>query len=46
MKKASTGTTWGPSTKCIWGGESEQLDQHSTVMPVFHGVTFAYDDID
>ena len=37
---------WGPSTKCIWGGEEELPPQGSTVMPVFHGVTYAYDDID
>jgi cystathionine gamma-synthase len=37
---------WGPSTTCIWGGEDELPPQGSTVMPVFHGVTYAYDDID
>ena len=36
---------WGPSTKCIWGGEEELPPQGSTVMPVFHGVTYAYDGV-
>lgn len=37
---------WGPSTRCVWGGESERMPEGATVMPVFHGVTFAYDDLD
>lgn len=37
---------WGPSTRCVWGGEDERGPQGVTVTPVFHGVTFAYDDLD
>lgn len=34
---------WDPSTRCLWGGEPAHLPEGVTVMPVFHGVTFAYD---
>jgi cystathionine gamma-synthase len=37
---------WGPSTLCVWGGEPERGPEGSTVMPVFHGVTYAYGDLD
>jgi cystathionine gamma-synthase len=37
---------WGPSTRCVWGGEPEQMPEGVTVMPVFHGVTFGYDDVE
>lgn len=36
----------GPSTRCVWGGEPEHSPSGATVMPVFHGVTFGYDDLD
>lgn len=37
---------WGPSTRCVWGGEPEHTPEGVTIMPVFHGVTFAYDDVE
>jgi cystathionine gamma-synthase len=37
---------WGPSTRCVWGGEPEHTPEGVTIMPVFHGVTFGYDDVD
>jgi len=37
---------WGPSTRCVWGGEPAHGPEGVTVFPVFHGVTFAYDDLD
>ena len=36
----------GPSTHCVWGGEPEDSPEGATVPPVFHGVTYAYDDLD
>ena len=30
----------------MWGGEPDHLPDGVTVMPVYHGVTFAYDDLD
>lgn len=38
--------SWGPSTRCVWGGEDEALPHGATVTPVYHGVTFAHDDLD
>jgi len=38
--------TWGPSTRCVWGGEPERGPEGVTVTPIFHGVTYAYDDLD
>ena len=46
MEKELPEPTWGPSTRCVWGGEDEARPEGATVMPVFHGVTFAYDDLD
>jgi cystathionine gamma-synthase len=37
---------WGPSTLCVWGGEPERGPEGVTVTPVFHGVTYAYGDLD
>lgn len=37
---------WGPSTRCVWGGEPKRAPEGATVMPVFHGVTYEYDDLD
>ena len=34
------------ATKAVWAGEPAQLPHGATVMPVFHGVTYAYDDLD
>jgi len=36
----------GPSTRCVWGDRSGIAPEGVTVVPVFHGVTFAYDDLD
>ncbi len=36
----------GPSTRCVWGDHSGIAPEGVTVVPVFHGVTFAYDDLD
>lgn len=46
MRPAEDDRTWGLSTRCVWGGESEKGPEGATVMPVFQGVTFAYDDLD
>ncbi|MEX0893501.1 MAG: cystathionine gamma-synthase family protein [Gemmatimonadota bacterium] len=37
---------WGASTRCVWGGEPERGPEGVTVTPIFHGVTYAYDDLD
>jgi cystathionine gamma-synthase len=37
---------WGLSTRAVWGGEEERPPHGVTVPPVFHGVTFAFDDLD
>ncbi|MCC5864632.1 MAG: cystathionine gamma-synthase family protein [Wenzhouxiangella sp.] len=34
------------ATKAVWAGEPAQVPHGATVMPVFHGVTYAYDDLD
>jgi cystathionine gamma-synthase len=39
-------STWGPSTCAVWGGEPAHGPEGVTVTPVFHGVTYAYDDLD
>jgi len=39
-------SVWGPSTRCVWGGEPAAMPEGATVVPVFHGVTFAYDDLE
>ena len=36
----------GPSTHCVWGGEPADSPEGATVPPLFHGVTYAYDDLD
>ena len=36
----------GRSTRCVWGDESGVSPEGVTVVPVFHDVTFAYDDLD
>ena len=44
--QGSPDSSWGPSTRCVWGGEDESLPHGVTVTPVYHGVTFAHDDLD
>lgn len=34
------------ATKAVWAGEPAQVPHGATVMPVFHGVTYAYEDLD
>ncbi len=34
------------ATKAVWAGEPKQAPHGATVMPVFHGVTYAYEDLD
>ena len=46
MKDHPIDDDWGHSTRCIWGGEGEPNPGGATVFPVFHAVTFAYDDLD
>lgn len=36
----------GPGTRCVWDGEPARGPEGVTVTPIFHGVTFAYDDLD
>ncbi len=35
-----------PGTKAVWGGEKEPVFEGVTQMPVVHGVTYAYQDMD
>lgn len=35
----------GLSTRAVWAGAPEHMPEDTTVMPVFHGVTYAYDDM-
>jgi cystathionine gamma-synthase len=41
-----TPAVWGPSTRCVWGGEPHDSPEGATVPPVFLGVTYAYDDLE
>lgn len=36
----------GASTRCVWDGEPERGPHGVTVTPIYHGVTFSYDDLD
>lgn len=36
----------GPSTRAVWAGSAARSPGSPTVLPVFLGVTYAYDDID
>lgn len=36
----------GGSTKCVWGGEPDRSPEGATVPPIFHNVTFEYEDLD
>ena len=42
----SSARAWGPSTLSVWGGEPHDAPEGATVPPVFHGVTYAYDDLE
>jgi cystathionine gamma-synthase len=42
----SSDADWGPSTRAVWSGEAAPGPEGATVMPVYHGVTFAYDDLE
>ncbi|MEX2499839.1 MAG: cystathionine gamma-synthase family protein [Wenzhouxiangellaceae bacterium] len=46
MSKDTFENRLGPSTRCVWGDQSGVAPEGVTVVPVFHGVTFAYDDLD
>lgn len=46
MSKTSFEDRLGASTRCVWGDQSGVAPEGVTVVPVFHGVTFAYDDLD
>jgi cystathionine gamma-synthase len=46
VKNEKPDTSWGDATQCVWGGEPEHGPEGTTVTPVFHCVTFAYDDLD
>ena len=35
-----------PATRCVWGGQTAPDAHGATVQPVYHGVTFGYDDLD
>ncbi len=36
----------GKSTRCVWDGEPKRGPEGVTVTPIYHGVTFSYDDLD
>lgn len=46
MSGETSDNSQGHSTQCVWGGEPEHPPEGATVMPIFQGVTFAYDDLD
>lgn len=46
MSKNTFEDRLGASTRCVWGDRSGVAPAGVTVVPVFHGVTFAYDDLD
>lgn len=46
MKPSRSDANWGRSTRSVWGGEPPRGPEGVTVTPVFHGVTFAYDDLE
>ncbi|TVQ29852.1 MAG: cystathionine gamma-synthase family protein [Wenzhouxiangella sp.] len=45
-RSARQGTETDISTAAVWAGEPERAPHGATVMPVFHGVTYAYDDLE
>lgn len=40
------GVQQGFSTRCVWGGEPESSPEGAAVPPIYHTVTFEYDDLD
>ncbi|MBW3566218.1 MAG: cystathionine gamma-synthase family protein [Acidobacteria bacterium] len=46
LKSKRTDGKWGRSTRAVWSGEADRNPEGVTVAPVYHGVTFAYDDLD
>ncbi len=36
---------WGDGTRCVWAGEASLGPDGATVPPVYHGVTYGYDDM-
>jgi cystathionine gamma-synthase len=46
VSSKSPRSAWGPSTRCVWGGEPHDSPEGATVPPVFLGVTYAYDDLE
>ncbi len=36
----------GPGTRAVWAGEPDRSPEGATVLPLFLGVTYAYDDLD
>lgn len=36
---------WGVGTRCVWAGEASLGPEGATVPPVYHGVTYGYDDM-
>lgn len=49
MTKKNTSIEWRTlksGTASVWAGELEQFPYGATQVPVVHGVTFAYDDVD
>lgn len=46
MTQKRPDANWGRSTRAIWSGEPDRGPDGVTVMPVYHGVTFAYDDLE
>lgn len=46
MKDEKPDSAWDDATRCVWGGEPAHGPEGTTVTPVFHGVTYAYDDLE
>jgi cystathionine gamma-synthase len=46
QKEEQSGSKRGLSTRAVWGGEPAHGPEGATVQPVFHGVTYSYDDLD
>ena len=37
---------WGPSTQAVWAGDEGLGPDGATVVPVYHGVTFGFEDLE
>ena len=49
MKQKNNPVDWRstkPGTTSVWAGETEQSPYGATQVPVVHGVTFAYSDVE